>query len=105
MQIQTQSLYKCNTKKERKQETLLYSDIEQLKNAIQKMKYKETSKKHNEIKDKEANQVKRCGDKAGEGTFTFGKMPGRGNRRKPDDGDDEGVHDDNDTVVGVFINL
>ena len=49
--------------------------------------------------------MKRCGDKAGEGTFTFGKMPGRGNRRKPDDGDDEGVHDDNDTVVGVFINL
>ena len=47
--------------------------------------------------------MKRCDDKAGEGTFTFGKMPGRGNRRKPDDDDDESVHDDNDTVVGAFL--
>ena len=61
----------CNTKNERKQKT---------------------SKKHYEIKDKETSKVKRCGDKTGEGTFTFGKMPGRGNRRKPDDDDDdEGV--------------
>ena len=50
-------------------------DIEQLKHVIQKREKTINKQKHYEIKDKEANKVKRCGDKAGEGTFTFGKMP------------------------------
>ena len=55
-------------------------DIEQLKhnknNNTKNERKQETSKKHYEtLRDKETSKVKRCGDKTGEGTFTFGKMP------------------------------
>ena len=47
----------------------------QIQTQIVDERKQETSKKHYEIKDKETSKVKRCSDKTGEGTFTFGKMP------------------------------